>query len=502
MKGVELYGRVRRYVLVEGFSRREAARFFGIDRETVAKMLKHAVPPGYRRELPPRKPKIDPYRGVIDHILETDRTKPRKQRHTALRIFQRLRAEHGFTGGRTIVKDYVQAWYEHTREVFVPLTHDPGHAQVDFGEAVVVIAGRECKAHFFALDLPHSDAGFVIAYPAETSEAFCDGHVQAFAFLGGVPRSILYDNTKIAVAAILGDRRRKRTRIFDELASHYLFADRFGRVGKGNDKGNVENLVKFSQRRYFTPVPQVASWDELNEHLRAACTARLSDHIRDGGGETIAVRLERDRAAFLPLPPVPYDACQRVPAMAHSTALVRYKTNDYSVPVAFAHRDVLIRAYVHEIVICHGAAVIARHRRSYERHDEIYDPIHYLPLLERKPGALDQASPLVGWELPEAFLTLRRLLEARLGKAGRREYIQTLRLIETFTLDQVNRGVLEALRLSAISYDAIKHLIVAGLERRAVKLDLSAYPHLPRADVSTTRAADYNALLMTTESMT
>lgn len=497
MKGVELYGRVRRYVLVDGFSRREAARFFGIDRETVAKMLKHALPPGYRRDLPPRKPKIDPYRGVIDHILESDREKPRKQRHTAERIFQRLRAEHGYTGGKTIVKDHVQAWYEHTREAFVPLTHDPGHAQVDFGEAVVVIAGKECKAHFFAMDCPHSDAGFVIAYPAETTEAFCDGHVQAFAFLGGVPRSILYDNTKIAVANILGDGRRKRTKTFSELVSHYLFADRFGRVRKGNDKGNVENLVKFAQRRYFTPIPQAANWDDLNQHIHAACMARMSDLIRDGGGETIAARLERDRATFLPLPAVAYDACQRVPGCARSTALVRYKTNDYSVPVAYAHRDVLIRAYVHDIVICHGATVIARHRRSYERCDEIFNPIHYLPLLERKPGAFDQAAPLVGWDLPEAFLTLRRLLEARLGKAGRREYIQTLLLIDTFTLEQVNRGVLEALRLSAISYDAIKHLIVAKLERRVVKLDLDDYPHLPRTDVLTTKAADYNALLLT-----
>jgi transposase len=497
MKGVELYGRVRRYVLVDGFSRREAARIFGIDRETVAKMLKHAVPPGYRRDQVPRKPKIDPYRGVIDHILETDREKPRKQRHTAERIFQRLRAEHGYTGGKTIVKDYVQAWYEHTREAFVPLLHEPGHAQADFGEAVVVIAGKECKAHFFALDCPHSDAGFVNAYPAETTEAFCDGHVQAFAFLGGVPRSILYDNTKIAVANILGDGRRKRTKTFGELVSHYLFADRFGRVRKGNDKGNVENLVKFAQRRYFTPIPQAASWDDLNKHLRDSCIARMSDHIRDGGGETIAARLERDRHAFLPLPAVPYDACQRVPGHARSTALVRYMTNDYSVPVAYAHRDVLIRVYVHEIVICHGAAVIARHRRSYERNDEYYNPLHYLTLLERKPGALDQAAPLAGWDLPEGFLTLRRLLEARLGKAGRREFIQVLMLINTFSLELVNRGVLEALRLSAISYDAIKHLIIASLERRVVKLDLDAYPHLPRADVLTTKAADYNALLLT-----
>lgn len=495
MKGVELYGRVRRFVMVEGHSQREAARHFGLDRATVAKMLAHSVPPGYRRRQPPLKPKIGPYQGVIDAILTADQQEPRKQRHTAKRIWQRLRAEHAFTGGYTIVKDYVQHWKDQRREAFVPLLHEPGHAQVDFGEAVVEIAGERVKAHFFAMDLPHSDAGFVVAYPAETTEAFCDGHVQAFAFFGGVPRSILYDNTKIAVARILGDGRRVHSRTFSELVSHYLFADRFGRVRKGNDKGNVENLVKYAQRQYFTPIPQAASWEDLNRQLRERCTQRMADRVRGEGGQTIAERFGRDRAAFLATPPTAYDACDHEPGHARSTALVRYCTNDYSVPVAYAHRAVLIRAYVHEIVIAVGAQVIARHPRSYEREDVIYDPLHYLPLLERKPGALDQAAPLARWELPEAFLTLRRLLESRHGRAGKREFIQVLRLLETFSAEQVQRAVLDALRLCAISYDAVKHLLLAALEQRPARLDLDAYPHLPSAEVLCTRPADYNTLI-------
>ena len=234
MYGVDLYARVRRACRIDGLSRREAARRFGIDRKTVAKMLAYSVPPGYQRSGPPRRPKLDGFTGIIDRILEEDRTAPRKQRHTAKRIFERLREEHGFTGGYTIVKDYVRERRVRTREMFVPLAHPPGHAQVDFGEALAVIDGTERKAHFFAFDLPHSDAIFVKAYPAETSEALCDGHVAAFAFFGGVPLSILYDNTKLAVARILGDGTRQRTRVFSELQSHYLFEDRFGRPGKGN----------------------------------------------------------------------------------------------------------------------------------------------------------------------------------------------------------------------------------------------------------------------------
>ena len=161
---------------------------------------------------------MKPFTGVIDRILEDDLARPRKQRHTAKRIFERLRDEYGFDGGYTTLKDYVRENRRQTKEMFVPLSHAPGHAQCDFGEALVVIGGVERKAHCFVIDLPHSDGCFVKAYPAETTEAFLDGHVSAFAFLGGVPRSILYDNTRLAVAKILGDGRRQRTRAFTELS--------------------------------------------------------------------------------------------------------------------------------------------------------------------------------------------------------------------------------------------------------------------------------------------
>ena len=248
---VDVYLRVRRSVMVEGMSIREASRVFGLHRDTVRKMLAYSVPPGYRRQTAPRRPKLEPFTGVIDRILESDLGVPRKQRHTAQRIFQRLRDEYGFDGGYTIVKDYVREHRRQAREMFVPLSHSPGHAQCDFGEALVVIGGVERKAHCFVLDLPHSDGCFIKAYPAETTEAFLDGHVSAFSFLGGVPQSILYDNTRLAVARILGDGRRKRTQAFSELQSHYLFEDRFGRPGKGNDKGKVEGLVGYMRRNFL-----------------------------------------------------------------------------------------------------------------------------------------------------------------------------------------------------------------------------------------------------------
>jgi len=244
-----------------------------------------------------------------------------------------------------------------------------------FGKLRTGIGGVEQKAHYFAMDLPHSDGCFVKVYPAETTEAFCDGHVSACAFLGGVPQSILYDNTTIAVAKILGGGRRKRTRVFTELQSHYLFDDRFGRPGKGNDKWKVEGLVGYVRRNFMVPIPSFESFEALNAYLEDQCLKRLEDKLR-GHEETIGQRLERDLEALLPLPAVSYDACDKHATRVSSLSLVRYRTADYSVPVAYGHRDVLVRGYVHDVVISCGAEVIERHRRSYEREDFVFDPLH------------------------------------------------------------------------------------------------------------------------------
>jgi transposase len=490
MKDVELYAKVRHAVRIEGLSKRAAARRFGIDPRTVDKMLVFSVPPGYRRSKPPEKPKLGPFIAIIDGILAADKGRPKKQHHTAKRIFERLRDEHGFTGGITIVKDYVAGWRQRSREMFVPLAHAPGHAQVDFGEAIGVIGGVERKIHFFAFDLPHSDACFVAAYPAETTEAFCDGHVRAFAFFGGVPKSILYDNTRIAVGRILGDGKRQRTRVFTELQSHYLFEDRFGRPGKGNDKGKVEGLVGYARRNFLVPIPVFDSFEALNAHLLDCCRKRRGARLR-GHGETIGERLERDLAAFTtPLPPA-YDACEKLGTTVSSLSLVRYRLNDYSVPTTYGHRDVLVRGYVHDVVISCGSEVIAHHRRSYEREDFVFEPLHYLALIEQKINALDQAAPLAGWQLPEEFATLRRLLEARMGKQGKREYVQVLRLMEAFKIEDVSAAVRDAIARGAIGFDAVKHLVLCRLERRPPRLDMTIYPYLPRTTVATTSARSY-----------
>ena len=494
MFAVEVYAAVRHFVFIEGNSRREAARVFGLSRETVSKMCRFSLPPGYTRTKPVKKPKLGTLLPVIDAILEADGTAPAKQRHSAKRIFERLRDEHGYAGGLTVVRDYVRVARGRLRETFVPLAHPPGHAQVDFGEAIGVIDGVRRKIHFFCMDVPQSDAPFVKAYPAETTEAFLDGHVSAFGFFGGVPLSVLYDNTTIAVAKICGDGRRERTRAFTELQSHYLFRDRFGRPGKGNDKGKVEGLVKYARSNFMTPIPQAASFDDLNAMLEERCRRRQGERA-GRHSETIGERLVADLESFRDLPAVPLEACEKRAARVSSTALVRYRGNDYSVPTAYGFRDVVVKGFVDEVVILCAGEEIARHRRCYGTGTFVFEPLHYLALIETKPNALDQAAALKDWDLPETFQHLRHLLEARMGNRGRREFIQVLRLMEAIPMEIVASAVTEAIRLGAIGFDAVKQIALARVERRPARLDLTAYPHLPKMDVRMTAAADYAVLV-------
>jgi transposase len=491
---VELYLKVRRAHFHDGLSGRAIARDFGISRDSVAKMLAYSEPPGYRRAVPIKRPKLDAFTDQIDIWLTEDKARPHKQRHTAKRVFDRLRAECEFTGGYTIVKDYVRSQKRGSKEMFVPLSHPAGHAQADFGEALVVIGGVEQKAYFFAFDLPQSDACYIRAYRAANTEAWLDGHVHAFTFFGAVPQSTLYDNDRCLVAKIMPDGTRKRTQRFSAMLSHYVIDDRYGRPGKGNDKGKVEGLVGYARRNFMVPMPRFASWDAFNNYLEEQCLARQGDVLR-GHKVSIGERLEADLAAMQKLPAAPFEACDLQSGQVTSTSLVRYRGNDYSVPVAYGHRDVWIKGFVNRVVIGCVAEVIADHPRSYETGDMVYDPVHYLPLIERKIMAFDQAAPLQGWELPDAFITIQRLLEARQGKTGKREYVQVLRLLERFEMEALHGAIKDALRLGAISFDAIKHLALCRVEHRPPKLDLDTYPFLPRMNVATTSASAYMSLL-------
>ena len=293
---MELYGKVRRAVMIDGLSRREAAKRFGVHRNTITKTLSFSVPPGYRRRERPASKKLGPYMAWIDAILEGDRNVHKKQRHTAHRIFERLRDEQGFTGGYTIVREYVAQATLRTREMFVPLSHRPGHAQAVFRlEADGCIGGaRRFASIIFAWICRTRIGRFVKAYPAETAEAFCDGHVAAFDFFGGAPQSISdTDNTKLAVAKIVkGGKAADARRCFAELQSHQPFEDRFGRPGKGNDRGQSgRSGPGYARRNFMTPLPVAENFDALNARFLDACAKRRQAILR-GHTTTIAERMQ------------------------------------------------------------------------------------------------------------------------------------------------------------------------------------------------------------------
>ena len=299
----------------------------------------------------------------------------------------------------------------------MPLIHRPGEAQVDFGYAHVILNGVEVKLALFVMTLMYSDAVFCCVYPRECSETFLEGHRRAFEFFGGVPRRIAYDNTKTAVAKIIGKRKRELTRDFLRLQSHYLFDEHFCLVRRPNEKGQVEGLVGFTRRNFLVPVPRTASLEDLNDELEQRCRTDLERRLRDQAA-TKAVLLEEERPMLRNLPQQRFEARRVAHGQADSLSLVRFDRNSYSVPTAYAHQDVTIVGGVDQVKIVCRDQMVATHPRCWSREHTEFNPVHYLALLERKPGALDFARPLEGWQLPRCFDILRRRLEADLDHHG------------------------------------------------------------------------------------
>jgi transposase len=483
---------VRRAVLVEGMSKRAACRRFGLHWETLKRILAHPAPPGYLRKQAVAKAVIAPWLGRLKELVEGNAELPRKQRYTVKRMWQVL-VQEGFAGGYTTVKDAVrEIRREAPKEVFMPLSQPPGQAQVDFGHALARIGGRLTKVAFFVMSLVHSDGMFVMAFPRECTEAFLEAHVKAFAFFGFVPGRISYDNTKVAVRQITGAHRRKLTAAFARLVGHYLFEAHFCRIRRANEKGVVEGAVKYSRLNFMVPVPEVAGWAELNAHLRACCRSDMTRKLR-GKALSKGRLLEEDKVAGLSIPPDRFDPRRLVSTAATSEALVRLDTNDYSVPVEYGHRPVVVKASVDTVSIYHADRRIARHARCWERERQWFDPMHYLSLLDRKPGSLDHARPFEGWELPEDFATLRRRLEAQRDD-GTREYIRVLLLLREYPLERVAVAVRDALRWTAPTADAIKQLLIPSERPELRTFHLAGREHLAGVTVAATDLGSYGRL--------
>jgi transposase len=494
IKDMDKWTRIRRDVLVDEMSRREACLKHNLNFRTIQKILKHPEPPDHPKEYARDKPKIGPFISVIHEILQADKKVHRKQRHTGKRIFERLRDEHNYTGKITVVRDEIRRYKQAAAEVFMPLAHPPGEAQFDFGEAKAIYRGREIKVMFCVMSLPYSDAFFCQAFPRECTETFQAGHVRAFEFFGGVPKRISYDNSKVAVAKIVGKRGKEPTREFLRLQSHYLYDHHFCLVRRPNEKGHTENLVGFARRNFMVPIPEFDDFEEFNRKLSDDCRKDLDRKLRGKTG-TKAERLEEDRQAMLPVPDNRFEARRVVNGQSNSLSLVRFDRNDYSVPTKYAHRKVRVVGSLDRLRIVADSHVIAEHVRDWEAENVHYEPVHYLALLERKPNSLDFGKPFEQWKLPYGFAILRRRLESESGGEGRREFIKILRLLEKHPPGELGKAIERALDIGALTVDVIRILLQEGRESPAKIFRLDDRPHLQDHNIPEPHICKYNQLL-------
>lgn len=472
---------IRRKVLLDGLSQRDVARELGHSRKTVAKAMEHAVPPGYRMGKARACPLMDRFRPLIEQWMESDKTAPPKQRHSARRMFERLRDEHQFTGDDGTVRRFIaKLKAQLPAEAFMPLLFEAGEeAQVDWGEAKVIENGILRTVQLFCMRLSHSKASFVYPYERATMEAFLDGHVRAFEFFGGVPRRLAYDNLKSAVTHVGRGRERQLNQRFMQLRSFYLFDTRFCNIESGNEKGDVENLVKRSQRTYLTPVPEVTSLaGDLASKLEADCRRDLLK-VDDRQALSRGQLLEKERAGFLPLPSAPFPACREEPTQVSKQLLVRFDGNDYSAPTEHAHRPCVARGFVDRVEIVVNHQRVALHPRSYEQGRFVLEPLHYLKLLESKPGSLDNARPFKQARWGEELASMRKELEYRQpGGAGTKQFIEILQLARCHPIEALQLAVGVCVDRRAYSVAAVISVLRNEPRRPVPRLDLSARDEL------------------------
>jgi transposase len=504
MLSVDQYELIRRKHLVDGLSIRAISRELGHSRKTIRKAVKHATPPGYQRCQPVAFPVMDKVAPIVQAWLEQDRQRPAKQRHTAQRIYERLRDEHEFEGSASTVRRYVSKLKTTGQEVFMPLQFDPGEeAQVDWHSGWIIENGVQRKVQFFCMRLCYSKASFVIAYERADLVSFLDGHVRAFAYFDGVPHRIAYDNLKSAVIHVGQGKDRVLNETFKKLRCHYVFETRFCNVARGNEKGDVENLAKRSERTYLTPLPEVTSLDELNEHLLACCKKDLDlPGPRPHQDRLRSALLEEERRGFIELQATAFEACEPIDTTIDKRSLVTVATNRYSAPTRWAHHPVRIKMFVNSVELWCDHQRVAAHDRCHGKGQYILEPTHYLNLLRIKPGSLDNARPFKGmitgnvrgWGVD--FDHLRRELEYRYQGEGTKKFINVLLLFTEYEPDEVRQAVHRCVQRRAFSDEAVLGVLRnEPIDRTHRPLDLSHRPELLNVGDGIRPAAMYDRLL-------
>ncbi len=451
---------IRRAYFIENKSIRRIARELKCSRPTVRKAISSAEPTPYILRGPRAAPVLGPYKPHIDQFLAESEGMPRKQRYTGHKIYELIEAG-GYMGGESTVRGYIARRRKEKRrpKVYIPLEFDPGtDAQMDWGEAIAIISGERATVQVFLMRLCYSRRLFVMAFPSQKQEAFFEGHVRAFHHFQGVPRRVTYDNLKAAVKRVLEGRNRQEQESFIVFRSYYLFKSHFCTPGQGHEKGRVEDGVGFSRRNFMVPIPTVASFEELNAHLLAACLADDQRRV-DRQKATVGEAWEMEKPCLLALPKRDFECCVTKAARLNPYSQVQFDTNRYSVPTDKAYRNLVIKAYPFRLDVLHLDEVIASHPRCYGREQDILDPLHYLPLLEQRPGAFDHAKPIRRWRegWPPVYERLLEHLRAQWPDGrGVREFVRVLKLHGDHPVDLVAQAVGQALEYGCGHVDGVE----------------------------------------------
>jgi transposase len=491
---LENYISVRRSHYRDGKSQREIAREQGYNRRTVKKMIDNPEPIRKKRTVDESRSKLNVHKEFINDLLEADKSVHKKQRHTKLRIYNRLKEERGYTGSYQTICNYVSSVAFHQKEMYIPLIHSAGESEFDFGEADVLINTVKKRIHLGVMYLPYSGVLFVKGYEVENTETFCDAHKSAFEFLRGVPSRILYDNSKIAIQKIFTHGIREKTKGFLRLKSHYLFDDVFANPAKGNEKGGVENSVGYMRRNFMVPLPEVNSIEELNAHLYERCLNNFN-HVQQGHTKTTGERLKEEQ--LNPLPSHSYEAFCYKSGVVNRESLVRFCNNSYSVPTKYGTERVFIKGYADKVQIIFNDQVIAEHKRLYDKDGYQFNPLHYLSLLALKSRAFHQAAPLKDWHLPDIFERVHQHLLKKDPLNGTRSYIHVLCLLMEYSMQTLERILRQAMNLNCVEIDAIRHLLKRRNDRKIHSLKLTDRPELEKVTVESTDLSVYSKMIDT-----
>ncbi len=488
---------IRHLHLREGWSERRIAKEFHLGRRTVHRYLgrdESTQCPVYTRHKPVVAPTMGTFQGIIDRWLLGDRGAPRKQRHTAVRIRVRLADEYNADLSESTVRHFVARrravlGLAAHKEAYLHLAFDPGElAQVDWGNALVVVDGEPLVAWMFCMRLAYSTTAFVALYPNGRLEAFMDGHVRAFEFFGGVPTTLVYDNLRSVVTRILQGRGRKLNSRFEAMAAHYVFKPTFANPAAGWEKGLVENLVGFSRRNLLVPVPHVAALADLNRDVQQRLLDDRSRIAQERDGCTIGELWDTERQRLLVLPPSPFRPSTTWGVRVSKLLTVRHQTVQYSVPVQYIEQKLRLEAFYDHVEIYDRERLVARHALRKPGQPPALELDHYLDVLLRKPGGVRHAR--VVKELGEEVTAYRDAFLAHNPDAYK-DFVQILLLSRRYTREAVLAGIAKARAERVYDPERVEALIAGALQ--SAPLLATAPPAGPRVDQPS--PARYDALV-------